>query len=133
MFSKSAELYDQIYFEFKDYKAEAQRISELLAGEHSSARTLLDVACGTGEHARILRDQYGFEVDGIDHHHEFHGGHEILPNFRSDFDFRGTRIIITGSLLGRYEKDSNLPLVQEAYKLFKDSVADTVTKKLDSL
>ena len=66
MFSKSAELYDKIYFEFKDYKAEAQRISELLAGEHSSARTLLDVACGTGEHAKILRDQYGFEVDGID-------------------------------------------------------------------
>lgn len=66
MFSKSAELYDRIYFEFKDYKAEAQRISELLAGEHSSARTLLDVACGTGEHARILRNKHGFEVDGID-------------------------------------------------------------------
>jgi hypothetical protein len=74
-----------------------------------------------------------FEVDGIDYHHEFHGGHEILPNFRSDFDFRGTRIIITGSLLGRYERDGNLPLVQEAYKLFKDSIADTLTKKLDSL
>lgn len=74
-----------------------------------------------------------FEVDGIDYHHEFQGGHEILPNYRSDFDFRGTRIIITGSLLGRYERDGHLPLVQEAYKLFKDSIADTITKKLDSL
>ena len=74
-----------------------------------------------------------FEVDGIDHHHEFHGGHEILPDYRSDFDFRGTRIIITGSLLGRYEKDGHLPLVQEAYTLFKDSVTETITKKLDSL
>jgi hypothetical protein len=74
-----------------------------------------------------------FEVDGIDHHHEFHGGHEILPNYRSDFDFRGTRIIITGSLLGRYERDGHLPLVQKAYTLFKDSVADTITRKLDAL
>ena len=56
-----------------------------------------------------------------------------MPNFRSDFDFRGTCIIITGSLLGRYERDGHLPSVQEAYALFKDSVADTVTKKLDSL
>ncbi len=66
MFSKSAELYDKIYFEFKDYKAEAQKINDLLTSEHSSARTLLDVACGTGEHARILPDQHGFKVDGID-------------------------------------------------------------------
>ena len=66
MFSKSAELYDKIYFEFKDYEAEARKISELITREHPSARTVLDVACGTGEHARILRDQYRFEVDGID-------------------------------------------------------------------
>jgi hypothetical protein len=81
------------------------------------------------EHLR----HWAFEVDGIDYHHEFHGAHEILPNFRSDFDFRGTRIIITGSLLGRYERDGNLPLVQEAYKLFKDSIADTLLKKLEQL
>ena len=66
MFSKSAELYDKIYFEFKDYKAETQKIVEIIAREHSSARALLDVACGTGEHARILHDQHGYEVDGID-------------------------------------------------------------------
>ena len=66
MFSKSAELYDKIYFEFKDYESEARKISELITREHPSARTLLDVACGTGEHARVLRDQHGFEVDGID-------------------------------------------------------------------
>ena len=81
------------------------------------------------EHLR----HWAFEVDGIDYHHEFHGGHEILPDYRSDFDFRGTRIIITGSLLGRYEKDGSRPLVQEAYKLFKGSVADTIARKLDSL
>ncbi len=57
MFSKSAELYDKIYFEFKDYKAEAQRISEILVGEHSSARTILDVGCGDGAFAAGLREE----------------------------------------------------------------------------
>ena len=66
MFSKSAELYDKIYFEFKDYEAEAQMINESINRENPSARTILDVACGTGEHARILREKYGFDVDGID-------------------------------------------------------------------
>jgi len=46
---------------------------------------------------------------------------------------KGGVLLITGSLLGRYERDGNLPLVQEAYNLFKESVADTITKKLDSL
>lgn len=66
MFSKSAELYDEIYLKLKDYEAEAQKIGELIARENPSARSILDVACGTGEHARILRDQHAFEVDGID-------------------------------------------------------------------
>ena len=66
MFSKSAELYDKIYLKFKDYESEAQKIREIIARGNPSARTILDVACGTGEHARILRDKHGFEVDGID-------------------------------------------------------------------
>ena len=80
------------------------------------------------EHLR----HWAFEVDGIDEK-EFHGGHEIAHNYRSDFDFRGARIIITGSLLGRYEKDGNLPLVKEGYMLFKDSVAGTLMKHLAEL
>lgn len=66
MFSKSAELYDEIYLKLKDYAAEAHKLSGLITREHPSARTLLDVACGTGEHARILREQHGLEVDGMD-------------------------------------------------------------------
>jgi len=81
------------------------------------------------EHLR----HWAFEVDGLDYEREFHGGHEILPNYRSDFDFRGTRIIITGSLLGRHEKDSGLPLVQQGYRLFKDSCVQTIVKKLETL
>jgi hypothetical protein len=81
------------------------------------------------EHLR----HWAFEVDGIDHEKEFHGGHEIAHNYRSDFGFRGARIIITGSVLGRYEKDGALPLVKEGYKIFKDSIVDTIRRKLSSL
>lgn len=80
------------------------------------------------EHLR----HWAYEVDGIDEH-EFHGGHEIAHNYRSDFNFRGARIIITGSLLGRYEKEGHSPLIREAYTIFKDSIVETVIDKLKSL
>ena len=66
MFSASAELYDLIYSGFKDYDAEAEAITAIIRQEHPGARTVLDVACGTGEHARLLTDVHGFEVDGVD-------------------------------------------------------------------
>ena len=66
MFSKSAEFYDKIYFKFKDYSAEAQKIAEIIHQEHPLTKTILDVACGTGEHAKILHNTHGFEVEGID-------------------------------------------------------------------
>ncbi len=65
MFNDSAEFYDAIY-SFKDYAAEARRIVALVKSLNPAARTVLDVACGTGEHARLLADDHGFEVDGLD-------------------------------------------------------------------
>jgi ubiquinone/menaquinone biosynthesis C-methylase UbiE len=66
MFTESAELYDLIYSQFKDYEEEAQTVASLLKSIHPGARTILDVACGTGEHGRLLSQQHGFAVDGID-------------------------------------------------------------------
>ena len=66
MFSRSAELYDAIYATFKDYAAEAATIASLVRGAAPEARTILDVGCGTGEHAKHLRMTHGFEVDGLD-------------------------------------------------------------------
>lgn len=66
MFSKSAHLYDSIYSTFKNYDDEAQRLARLLREGDPNSLTVLDVACGTGEHARLLRSQHGFHVDGID-------------------------------------------------------------------
>jgi len=66
VFSRSAELYDLIYSRFKDYEGEAAAVAALLGRVHPGARTLLDVGCGTGEHARILRERFGYEPAGID-------------------------------------------------------------------
>lgn len=63
MFSPTADLYDSIY-EFKDYAAEARQIRQLIERERPGAKTILDVGCGTAEHARFLSTV--FEVDGID-------------------------------------------------------------------
>jgi SAM-dependent methyltransferase len=66
VFTESAEVYDAIYFGFKDYRAEAAEIARLIRAEHPDARTILDVGCGTGEHARRLAAEHGFLVDGLD-------------------------------------------------------------------
>ncbi len=63
MFTKSARFYDAIY-SFKDYADEAAKIHALIQERNPGARTLLDVACGTGLHLEHLRDRY--EVEGLD-------------------------------------------------------------------
>ena len=65
MFTASAEYYDLIYSALKDYDAETAQIASLLRRLNPTCRTVLDVACGTGEHARLLAGA-GFDVDGLD-------------------------------------------------------------------
>lgn len=66
MFSKSAKFYNALYASMgKDYVAETQKVHQIIQ-EHkrSSGNTLLEVACGTGIHASILRENY--QVEGLD-------------------------------------------------------------------
>jgi SAM-dependent methyltransferase len=65
MFTESAEFYDAIY-SFKDYATEAAQIADRVRSLRTNARTVLDVACGTGEHCRLLAEVHGFDVDGLD-------------------------------------------------------------------
>jgi SAM-dependent methyltransferase len=65
MFRASAEYYDLIYSTFKHYAREAAQVADLLRQINPGCQTVLDVACGTGEHARLL-SAVGFSVDGLD-------------------------------------------------------------------
>lgn len=64
MFQESAALYDRIYGKVKNYADEAEKVRTLISKHRPEARSILDVACGTGEHARFLSSTY--EVDGLD-------------------------------------------------------------------
>jgi SAM-dependent methyltransferase len=57
------DLYDVVY-SYKDYAAESARIEEIARGHSPTARTLLDVACGTGRHLEHLASS--FETAGVD-------------------------------------------------------------------
>lgn len=63
MFDQAPELYD-LFYEWKDYRAEAARIRDVAKDRHPGALTLLDVACGTGTHLSHLREW--FDVEGLD-------------------------------------------------------------------
>ena len=61
--TSTADLYD-LFYDFKDYAAEADAIRNIVTLRHPGARTLLDVACGTGRHLEHLRES--FTVEGVD-------------------------------------------------------------------
>ena len=66
MFSKSAQYYDDIYFATdKGYFEEAAKVHTFIQKyKLTKDNSLLDVACGTGVHAGILKKYY--EVEGLD-------------------------------------------------------------------
>lgn len=65
VYASAAEHYDLIYGAVKDYRAESELLASLVRERRPDARTVLDVACGTGGHARWL-SELGFEVTGVD-------------------------------------------------------------------
>jgi SAM-dependent methyltransferase len=68
MFDKSASLYDLAY-SFKDYAGESAWVCNAIHTRAPQARSLLDVACGTGKHLEHLRGT--FECQGLDLNPEF--------------------------------------------------------------
>lgn len=66
MYGRVARIYDLLYTGtgIKDYAAEAEALRALIQETSPRARTLLDVACGTGAHLEIVRRWYA--VEGVD-------------------------------------------------------------------
>jgi SAM-dependent methyltransferase len=65
MFRHTARLYDLLYeASGKDYAQESSDLDALIQTHRLGARSLLDVACGTGGHLRHLRDRY--DTTGVD-------------------------------------------------------------------
>lgn len=66
MYEKSARIYDLLYVGtgIKDYEAETAELRRIIEEANPGARTLLDVACGTGAHLAALSRWY--EVEGAD-------------------------------------------------------------------
>ncbi len=64
MYTLTARYYDKFY-SFKDYRAEAAKICQIVEDHLGPGRhSLLDIACGTGKHLEILRER--FAVEGLD-------------------------------------------------------------------
>jgi len=63
MFERSALYYDDIH-SFLDYQAAAKSLLGLISECHPTAKTLLDVACGTGRYLEYLAPH--FAVEGLD-------------------------------------------------------------------
>lgn len=64
IFDKYADFYDLLYKD-KNYKKEVDYICSLIKKYSSSAKTILELGCGTGIHG-IFFAQSGYDVNGVD-------------------------------------------------------------------
>lgn len=128
MFAASAEFYDWIYSAKKDYRAEAAQIAEILRRLNPQCRTVLDVACGTGEHASHLA-ALGFEPDGLDLNPAFvniarrkHPAGSFFEADMADFHLpqRYDAVLCLFSSIGYLE---TVPRVTSALRCFREHLA----------
>jgi len=125
MFTESAELYDLIYSSIRNYAAEAEQIASLLRAMHPPRHTIPDVACGTGEHARLLVEQFGYDVDGSDLSPDFvriartknpAGRFTVADMAAFRFERQYDAVLCLGSSIG-YLRD--LAVVRQTFECFR--------------
>ena len=68
IYKDKAKYYDLIYT-WKDYKKESEKVRSLIAKyKRSKGKDLLEVACGTGKHARYLKSRFTILATDINPH-----------------------------------------------------------------
>ena len=67
LYKDFAKYYDLVYSN-KNYQKEANFIDEILK-KHTNGESILDIACGTGNHAKLLVKK-GYKIMGIDKNKE---------------------------------------------------------------
>jgi ubiquinone/menaquinone biosynthesis C-methylase UbiE len=96
MFEKSAKYYDALYH-FKNYDEASEKLQTLIQQNNPTAKSLLDVACGTGKHLEYLSKNYlveGFDLnpDLLEIAHArcpgvpFHQGDMVTMELNNKFD-----------------------------------------------
>ena len=56
---------ESLLYSDKNYEGEVEYVNKLIKENTGSAKTLLDMGCGTGKHAELLCDK-GYKVHGVD-------------------------------------------------------------------
>jgi SAM-dependent methyltransferase len=64
VFANYSRYYDLLYKD-KDYRGEAKFVSDLLVTHTPNAKSILELGCGTGIHAKLLAE-LGYEIHGVD-------------------------------------------------------------------
>lgn len=64
LYKKYAKFYDKVYSK-KKYDEEVAFIKSVISNFNVKGKNLLDMACGTGTHAKKFADD-GFKVTGVD-------------------------------------------------------------------
>lgn len=65
LYGRFAKYYDKLYMKKKDYVQEAGFMDSLIRKYNPKAKSVLDVACGTGLHMSLL-GKMGYSVTGVD-------------------------------------------------------------------
>jgi SAM-dependent methyltransferase len=131
MSRQTQQYYDMLYkAQGKDYGAESEELARLIKAHHARAKTILDVGCGTGTHARILRDQFNLEVDGVDIDQDMIAiARAKIPEGTfdvgdmSDFD-TGQRYDVIVSMFSAIGYVQTLENVTKALKCFREHIKD---------
>lgn len=128
LYRKFARYYDLIY-KWMDYKGEADFV-KMIAEQHqrSNGNNLLDVACGTGNHAQHLQDS--FQIVGLDINQDMINiAHEKIPEMElihgdmKELDLeREFDIIIC--LFSSINYHTNLIELEKTFKRFYDHLKD---------